>query len=390
MLEEFRVDNFKSLINVVYEPQQVNLLIGKNNSGKTSLCQALRFVSHSTAWPLTQCADSVAGGQHGLTNFAFDKKEVDFYVRAKLRFHDEELTFEYRLMILPPEDLSDQAGVRVGSENLTVTGGKFNRTVLLQNTAGSISLLNEEEFINGTGNYVKTNTSLDSTMLRRLYDSEVNSRTNFFKSYLYSWVYYDLSPTAMKDSKHTPNDFTLHVNGSNIASSVYGLKTSNERDYRNLLKVMKVIEPNLDLINFPVIWEDQISMVFEDSEGHSLPISRSSNGTLRFLAIAYVLLFQPKGDLRPIVMIEEPENGIYVGFLKSLLEMTDRINGPQVIFTSHAPYFIDLFDDNLDAIFVISRDKHHSSIVQPDGDKVKGWLRNDFPLGEQHFRGMLG
>ena len=46
MLQEFRVDNFKSLINIVFKPQEINLLLGKNNSGKTNLCQALQF-AHS-------------------------------------------------------------------------------------------------------------------------------------------------------------------------------------------------------------------------------------------------------------------------------------------------------------------------------------------------------
>ena len=56
MLQEFRVDNFKSLINVIFRPQAVNLLLGMNNSGKTNLCQALRFVAGSTALPLDRCS----------------------------------------------------------------------------------------------------------------------------------------------------------------------------------------------------------------------------------------------------------------------------------------------------------------------------------------------
>ena len=33
MLKEFRVDNFKSLINGIFRPQGMNLLLGLNNSG---------------------------------------------------------------------------------------------------------------------------------------------------------------------------------------------------------------------------------------------------------------------------------------------------------------------------------------------------------------------
>ena len=97
-------------------------------------------------------------------------------------------------------------------------------------------------------------------------------------------------------------------------------------------------------------------------------------------------LFQPTTGLCPLLLIEEPENGIYVGFLKTLLEMTDESQGPQIIFTSHAPYFIDLFDKYLDGIFVLDQGEQHT---QPNINEVKARLEH-FPLGEQHFREMWG
>ena len=84
MLQEFRVDNFKSLINIVFKPQEINLLLGKNNSGKTNLCQALQFVGASSLFALDECAEQVAGGRFGMTNLAFDKSTIDFYLRAKV------------------------------------------------------------------------------------------------------------------------------------------------------------------------------------------------------------------------------------------------------------------------------------------------------------------
>lgn len=395
MLQEFRVDNFKSLINIVFKPQEINLLLGNNNSGKTNLCQALQFVGSSSLFKLDECTYRIASWRYGMTNFAFDKSTIDFYLRAEVPYEEDALVFEYELSISPPrynireEKLIGESEVKVDREILTVTGGKFDKTILLKNISGHIRILHEKDFMDGTENYDETSVPRDATMLQRLYDSETNARANHFKSYLNNWICYDLSPTAMRGSEHKPNEIFLNSDGSNLASVLYWLKTHNERDYRKLMKVMQVVESKFDLINFPVFSEDHVSMVFEDSDGHSLPAWNASNGTLRFLALAYVLLFQPTMDLRPLLMIEEPENGIYVGFLKTLLEMTDRPQGPQIVFTSHAPYFIDLFDEYLDGIFVLDRDEQHTSITQPDIDEVKTRLEH-FPLGEQHFREMLG
>ena len=389
MLQEFRVDNFKSLINIVFKPQEINLLLGMNNSGKTNLCQALKFVGASTILPLNECANQFAGGQFAITNFAFNKSTVDFYIRAHVPYEEEGLLFEYELTILPSQQHFGEASISVDREILTVTGGKFDKTILIENISGRIRLLHEKDFIAGTENYVETSAPIDTTMLQRLYDLETNSRANRLKLYLSNWMYYDLSPIAMRGSDFKSNEFFLSVNGSNLASVLYRLKTSNERDYRKLLEVMREIEPKFDLINFQVVSESNVFMFFEDSDGHSMNAWNASNGTLRFLALAYILLIQPTANFSPLLMIEEPENGIYVGFLKTLLEMTDQSQGPQIVFTSHAPYFIDLFDKYLDGIFVLNRGGQHTSITQPNIDKVKKRLE-ELPLGEQHFREMLG
>ena len=389
MLQEFRVDNFKSLINVVFKPREINLLIGRNNSGKTNLCQALRFVSGSSFTTFDACADLAPIWRFGITNSSLDKDTTDFYVRAD-GIHDEErLTFEYELTIKPPNTGLGEAAIRLDREVLSVTGEGLDKTVLLENNAGRIRLLNENGFMNGARSYVETTASTDATMLQRLYDPEANSRAIRFKRYLAGWVYYDLSPVAMRGSAHKPHEHVIAPDGRNLASVLFRLKTTNERAYRELLAVARRIEPELDLVNFNTSLENHVFMYFEDRSGHPLSVTNASSGTLRFLALAYVLMIQHRNDSSPLCIIEEPENGIYVGLLKTLFEKVSP-NEPQLLFTSHAPYFIDLFDDRLDGIFVLDRRQGHTSITQPDADRVKKWLEQDFPLGEQHFREMLG
>ena len=149
MLREFRVDNFKSLINVVFEPRGANLLIGRNNSGKTNLCQALRFVSASAVWKLDEAADMAAGMRFGMTCVALDKSTIDFIVRAELPRGGERLAFEYELTVSPPRPGSGETAVRLEREVLRVDGGAFDDAVLLENVAGQGRLLHEKDSGNG-------------------------------------------------------------------------------------------------------------------------------------------------------------------------------------------------------------------------------------------------
>ncbi len=390
MLNEFFVDNYKSLINVTFRPAEANLLIGANNSGKTTLCQALQFLGASAALPLDNCADYVAGGRHGITNFYFQKPTVDFHAKATVPYRDgDELHFQYNLSIVVENGTANQRRVMVEHESLRVTGGRFNDTLLLKNDLGKVQLLHETAFLDGTEQYITTSAPRETTMLNRLFDLETNERSNLFKAYLGSWQYYSFHPEALRRPEHKPNITALASNGCNLASVIFRLKTEDEHSYRELLKHLQAIDPRIDVINFVQAGEDQIFMFFEDKDRNRLSAGGASEGTLRFLALIYVLTCQPPAASPPVLMIEEPENGVYVGLLKDLLELLGKDqNSPQVIFTSHSPYFIDLFDNRLDGLFVLKQGEQNSRLEQPDPEQIRKRLE-DFPLGEQHFREMF-
>ncbi len=390
MLEEFRVDNFKSLINVNFSPREQNLLLGVNNAGKTNLCQALHFLAATARMPLQACAQAVLGGTHGVTNFYFEKDTVEFQVRASVPFAAEELAFSYTQILSVRPSSPSLPTLEVESEMLRVRSKDFDDVVLLENTRERVRLLHETGFLRGQSHYVETTAPREATMLHRLYDLESNPRANLFKQYLAAWQFYALSPAAMRGFQHQLNQPVLMVSGENLASVIHHLKTTDERRYRRILSKLQEIDRRIDLINFDVAAEGAILMLFEDSKGNRLPARSASSGTLRYLALLYIVCGQRLPGISPLIVVEEPENGIYVGHLKALLETAeDTQPGPQLVFTSHSPYFVDLFDNRLDSIFVLNRGEQHSSIVQPDVEQVKRRLEK-FPLGEQHFREMLG
>ena len=183
-------------------------------------------------------------------------------------------------------------------------------------------------------------------MLQHIYDFNAHPRSHLFKVYLTTWTYYDLCPISMRNAAHTSGSNIIDTHGSNLASVLFLLKTSKERAYRRLLEITQKIEPRLDVINFPGS-RDTVFMHFDDPNGYSLPVSNVSNGTLRFLAMAYILLMQSSLNIAPLCIIEEPENGIHVGFLKTLFGIVDQSSfQPQVIFTSHSHHILSIFSMN--------------------------------------------
>lgn len=392
MLEEFCVDNFLSWVNLTYRPKWTNLLVGLNNTGKTNLCKALQFLAGTANQPIDRCAELIGVPKLGLTNFSLKKDTVDFAVRATLPFRGESAKYEYILKLkAPPVNRPDEA-IKVEYEKLIVTCDGFDSVALLENTANLVKLLHEIDYVQdpNANAYVDTTAPRETTMLHRLYDLETNARANLFKRYLSFWQTYSLSQEALRRFEYAPNQNWLQPNGANLASVIYQLKKSNEKYYRKLLSCLQVLEPDIDYINFVGgDNEPSVFMKFEYKSGVNVPAWTASSGTLRYLGLAYILFVQPAVDFQPFVVIEEPENGLYISLLEKILEMAaDEPNSPQVLFTSHAPYFIDLFDDKLDAVFVAKRDGHISSLSNIDINAAKQRLK-DFSLGEQHFREML-
>ena len=388
MLLKFTVNNFKSLINVTYEPGAINLLLGHNNAGKTNLCQALCFLSEVAR--ARKILDVYKGVYVLLKNVYFDNPAIDLGCTCELVVNDEALTFEYSLSLVFTSVITEQLGV---------SGGPFGASgvTLLKNDGGQVRLLNEKSYLQGQPPdtcYQDTNPSSHGTMLSNLYDQQANRYAIAFRDYLIRWRYYDLNPERLRYGQSNSSaltldsEFVLNPDGSNLAAVLFNLKNQDERQYRRLVELVKTIEPRLDAFNFTTGGNSQ-TMDITDSQNHHFGPNFTSNGTLRFMALCYIILNNARQTAPPLAIIEEPENGLYVRALKPLFELIDPTGkGGQYIFVSHSPYFIDLFDAQIENIVIMENRGTHSTLVKPNPDQARRFLA-EMPLGELHYREML-
>jgi predicted ATPase len=93
------------------------------------------------------------------------------------------------------------------------------------------------------------------------------------------------------------------------------------------------------------------------SQGQEVRAQQASDGAILFLGIlALAHLPEPP----PLLLIEEPENGIYpkrleeiVHLLKQLVQRTDGDSFPQIILSTHSPYVLSFFEP--DEVTLLSR-----------------------------------
>ncbi|HSW00091.1 MAG TPA: AAA family ATPase [Sedimentisphaerales bacterium] len=398
MLKRFRVNNFRSLLNVEFRPVGVNVFIGPNNAGKTNLCSALRFLGLTASQPLEDAIRTSVGETWNIRNAYAPQENIEIEVECSLRYNGEMIDFDYFLSLtVRTGPLASGQALQVAKETLIATGGGLAQTELINNMRGEVGLF-DEEWSKKSGRpglqlHDKMNVPTDATMLCRLYDLAANRFAGLFKQYLLGWAYHSLNPPSLRSPTVVRDAAGLLSDGRNLTRSLFSLHNENPRLERKLIEVTKTLETKLDLFTYTSPDPESVFLFLEDHKGNRFSTQSMSDGTLRFLAMAYLILSGEDSNsecLPGLTIIEEPENGLYVGHLKPLFE---KLVAPgwkdQFIFTTHSPYFIDLFDSCLEGVHLVKPGVPSSEIRKLDVDKTRKLLA-EMPLGEMHFREMLG
>ena len=203
MLKKFRVHNFRTFLNAELQLTRSHLLIGRNNSGKTNLCSALRFLAATSVVEFAEAAAPVPGGVFEMKNWTTSSDQIELAAICDLDFESEVLEYTYRLrltvntatqgVVAAPPSLS------VAHEELTVQGRGFPSVVLLESDGREAQLLHEERFLEQRSDaIVRTLVPRDATMLCKLYELDTNRRATLFRRYLSHWASFSLSPAAMR------------------------------------------------------------------------------------------------------------------------------------------------------------------------------------------------
>lgn len=118
-----------------------------------------------------------------------------------------------------------------------------------------------------------------------------------------------------------------------------------------------------------------------------IPAQRLSDGTLRFVAMAAVLL---SPNIPPLICLEEPELGQHPDAMTLIAELLrEASRRTQVVVTTHSDSLLSHLSDNTDSVLVCEHPADTTTIERLDSEKLKFWL-DKYTLGEIWRAGKLG
>jgi predicted ATPase len=369
MINQIRVQNFKCLADVTVDLGPFTVFIGPNDSGKTSLLDAIHMLGRTTRESprkMFQESDSA----ENLVWYHQTDRVMGWHVSGRIWEND----FHYSLGIpangSPPIE-------SIESRIIKMEPDQTQQFELNANVRVHVSNL---------GN-LRIGSSWDGTALSQLVqrDGLYQAFANAFSS---SEKFRLAAETMHRPSQVKPRP-ELAPNGSNLAAVLDALISGPDRLARtNIEKYLHDVVPTLAGIALQVVGQNEKTIEFALANGgppfQTIPAALASDGALlltAYLALAY-------GPTPEILLIEEPENGLHPSRLKQVIELFRKMsrgevgNRPrQIIMATHSPILLNYVEP--DEVRIFQRDPEKGTQITPM-NKVPNIDKfiNDFATGE--------
>jgi predicted ATPase len=180
-----------------------------------------------------------------------------------------------------------------------------------------------------------------------------------------------------------PNDF-LEEDASNLGLILSSFRRNSEVK-RKLLESLKLFYENIE--DFEVIVQGGYVQVFFEENGFTIPATRLSDGTLRYLSLLAILLHP---NPPPLICIEEPELGLHPDVLPTLIDLLkEAAEKTQIIITTHSADLVDDLTDMPESVLVFDKYQGSTTVNRLNKEDLADWLK-DYSLGQLWSRGHIG
>ena len=399
MITGLSIRNFKNLAAV--PPAEgdlvpfgpLNVLIGPNGCGKSSLLHAIDFLKAFFESSVEVYLNEREWIYSELPNLHKEGRKIHWRVRAELGPDGQGRyagTYDYSISLQPRRYLG------IGEERLVYTAEADGEPVLLLHRAGR-----ECEYLDRrTGERKKEAVQRQPCSFYANLDPDSDEAAAFPEAlHFRGWVeefqpLYVCDPVVLRQPSEGQG-CRMGERGENLAGSLLRIKKEDPAAFGRLVKRVHSLVPTFTGLEFDTILPDLHYL--QQQEGDATFNSyQMSDGVLRLLAVAS-LLYTPKPP--SVVLFEEPENGIHPQLVRHVVQMlrelTERKASSQVFLTTHSPYLLDEFYHHPGQVYCMERQKPQegAGITRLIDLKQLPAVQQVYEresLGEAWFSGLLG
>lgn len=341
MLENIKIEGYKSIRQLDLELKPINILIGANGVGKTNFVSFFKLVNNIYEKRLQQY--TLQNGADRLLHYGIKTTKE---IVSSLNFGRNSYEFS-----LQPTDNN------------------------------SLFLAIENSIYSGRSDSYPRRNQLESTIKDSNYPRDM-----WLKAYLESYKIYhfhDTSKGAPLRTKANINDNRyLKTDGDNLPAFLYMLQGKHPKTLQRIEMVVRSVMPYFERFTLEPFFLDESQIYLEWSEiGNSekyFDANDLSDGSIRFIALT-TLLLQP--ELPQVIIIDEPELGLHPIAINKLAGMIKSAasRNCQIIISTQSVNLINNFD--AEDIITVDKKDGQSIFNRLNSNGLEKWLE-DYSLGE--------
>ena len=361
--------NYRSLRDATIDFSDLNLFIGANASGKSTILDALRFLHEGV-----QARDfrTAVYSRGGFFNLAW-KGDYANQIELTVQLEEDNTKFDWSVRLVKGIVDFDVF------EHIQSIPFESPHQELLKADKG------EGEWWSGEkrAGVILKQSSTGCALAAAAADASFPARN--VAEFIAKWGFFDPSPFLLRRDWLGGSDTgNFDPYGRNLAETLFALKSFSPETLDRIVTATREVVGLPQTIE-PREAEDRFYFVQEEP-GLRFTVNQMgvSSGTLRMLALMTAIYGNQDIDL---VGIEEPENYIHPAALSSFaIHLLDAVGRIQFLVTTHSPLLLDFLDDPA-SVRVVHRDQQGGTDVtkenDPDGVR-KGLEESGFGLGEYY------
>ncbi len=389
-------------VDIGLEP--LNVLVGPNGSGKSNFLEAIRLLQHAPrdiAQPIRE--------NGGLTEWLWKGDSKDkLPIRVEVDVEEEKsLLYDYdfnehimHLFFLSPHN----GRLHFVGESITSSG--FGGEYHVYNQGNPLE--NEKSYISvrETINFSKSMKPAKVRKKRELDSGTLDTTLSILAQRNDFDFYYDINTLSTRYSRialYTNFNFG-RLTAARLPQSADLESAFLSEDYSNLALVLNDLQNRPGVIDTIIEklkrFNDRIEgintrvnfgmvelRIREKGLAHTIPATRLSDGTLRFLCLL-VILCHPNPP--PLICIEEPELGMHPDILPTIAELLiEASQRTQIIITTHSDILVSNLQSVPEALVICERGENGTTMRRLTAAEIVGWPA-EVSLGDIWLKGAIG
>ncbi len=379
MISRIALRNFRSIGKLDLTLHPLNVLIGRNGSGKSNFLSFFSLLGEGARGNLNR---TIINSLRGYEFLRFLKADLSESIEWEIDFETASTVYGGQLRYAARLGPRGGAGYALQSEIISRPpySGYTDRYKFLEVRDGRLTILKTaSEQVDDSFDGLDQELAIAQIRNPVRYPAitEVNNA-------LREWVVFngfgeqELRQIRAPQILNVVDPLRLDPSGVNLVSVLYALTNQPEYEdtYARLTDIMRAVFPDFSKFDLPLVAGGQASIALRLKDlPKSIPALFMSDGQLRFLGLIMLLLLPNPPNL---ILIDEPEIGMHPKMIDIFAEVVhETAKRTQVIISTHSPQLIDSIAP--EDLLVVEREDGATTINRVDLTRLTRWLERYKP-----------